>query len=62
MKKNKERSLAYVLSQPMDIKTLGIVSGGGQGMGFSWCTHESMKASGSSRRDVDVMIDVIVDA
>ena len=61
MKKNKERSLAYILSQSIDVESLGVVSGGGQGMGLSWCKHETMKASGSSTRDIDVMIDVTVD-
>jgi hypothetical protein len=61
MEKNKERSLAYILSQSIDLESLGAVSGGGQGMGLSWCKHETMKGSGSSMRDVDFMIDVTVD-
>jgi len=61
MEKNQERSLAYTLSQSIDFESLGVISGGGQGMGLSWCKHETTKVSGASPRDVDIMVDIVVD-
>jgi len=61
MEKSKERSLAYVLAQSIDIQSQSAVSGGSRGMGLNFCNHETLKASGSHMRDVDIMIDVTVD-
>lgn len=61
MEKNKERSLAYVLSQTIEIEHLSAISGGGQNIGQSWCKHETCQGSGSSMRSADVLVDIVVD-
>lgn len=61
MEKNQQRSLAYALSQIIEIEHLSTISGGGQSIAVNWCKRESFKASGTNMRNADVMVDVVVD-
>ncbi len=61
MKKKEKRSLAYRLAKTIDMDSLSSISGGTQGAGIQWSSHETLKASGGSLQTVDVAIDVGID-
>jgi type IV secretory pathway ATPase VirB11/archaellum biosynthesis ATPase len=62
MEKKQSRSLAYQLAKVIDHGSLSSISGGHQSMALQWCSHESLKASGTSIQSLDVAIDVVIDA